>query len=280
MGTQLFAKKYLTRNLVVFPVGVSYNKERLVKENKVKKHLALEKGWTGFTLQSVESFSFTKNSLGLLTGPESAVMALDIDNMDLWNTILTTLDKTEPETCRCISQSGGRHLIFKITPELERVRKKAVFGLKALGIDDFDVLGEGDFLLIPPSSFMTPNGLREYKFLEGYSLLDNPDRLIEAPEWLIDVLTPGSTDYMRVRESYMKQMLGVGLDAGKVGQGKVGKRKVVDARPRVKRATGPKKVKVENEGDGEGLEGDGRGLEGYADPEDWTKMPDRTGQRT
>ncbi|KAJ3079699.1 hypothetical protein HK102_003570 [Quaeritorhiza haematococci] len=231
MGSQLFAKKYLARKLVVFPVGLTYDKERLVKENKVKKHLAMEKAWTAFTLQSVKSFSFTKNSIGLLTGPESGIMALDIDNMDLWNTVLTTLNQSEPETCRCISQSGGRHLIFKITPELKGVRKKGVFGFKPLGWDDFDVLGEGDFLLVPPSSLMTPDGLREYKFLDGYSLLDNFDRLLEAPEWLIDVLTPGSTNYMRVCESYVEQAFGVGMGAPKDG-----KRKGVDGSSRVKRA--------------------------------------------
>ncbi|KAJ3078614.1 hypothetical protein HK102_004367, partial [Quaeritorhiza haematococci] len=55
------------------------------------------------------------------------------------------------------------HLIFNVTPALEAVRRKGVFGMKAYGHDDFDILGQGDFLLVPPSAFETPEGCREYR---------------------------------------------------------------------------------------------------------------------
>ncbi|KAJ3055708.1 hypothetical protein HK102_011304, partial [Quaeritorhiza haematococci] len=198
------AKKYLAAGFVVFPVGLTYNEEKST-DGKVKKDLAPEPRFTKLTLETAKRLSFTRNAIGLLTG--FGVMALDIDNTRLWNHILSELGETEPETCKSISQSGGWHLLFKVTPELERLRKKSVFGLKALGRDDFDVLGKGDFLLVPPSSFMTPLEKREYTFMEGYSLLDNPEKLIEAPEWLLQVLTPGSVPHNRVRGTFLRQDL-------------------------------------------------------------------------
>ncbi|KAJ3080972.1 hypothetical protein HK102_002668 [Quaeritorhiza haematococci] len=193
------AKKYLSQGLIVFPVGLGYKQ---TADGKLKKDLQPEPGFTGLTLETARRLSFAKNGLGLLTG--FGVMALDIDNVALWDHVLTTLGVPEPETCRSISQSGGRHLLFKVTPELERLRKKSVFGLKALGLDDFDLLGKGDFLLVPPSSFETPNGHREYTFVPGYSLVDNPGTLLPAPGWLIEVLTPNSALHRHVRESYLR----------------------------------------------------------------------------
>ncbi|KAJ3081705.1 hypothetical protein HK102_002181 [Quaeritorhiza haematococci] len=200
------ANKYLAAGFVVFPVGLSYNEEKSAKEKKVKKDVAPEPGFTKLTLKAAKGFSFTKNAIGLLTG--FGVMALDIDNVNLWNHILSELGEAEPETCKSISQSSGRHLLFKVNPELERLRRHGVFGFKKIGRDDFDVLGKGDFLLVPLSSFMTPSGeKREYTFVEGYSLLDNPEKLIEAPEWLLQVLTPGSVPHNRVRGSYLRHDL-------------------------------------------------------------------------
>ncbi|KAJ3074404.1 hypothetical protein HK102_005797, partial [Quaeritorhiza haematococci] len=202
--TKMMANKYLAAGFVVFPVGLSYNEEKSAN-GKVKKDVAPEPGFTKLTLQAAKRLSFTRNAIGLLTG--FGVMALDIDNVNLWNHVLSELGETEPETCKSISQSGGRHLLFKVTPELERLRKHGVFAFKKIGRDNFDVLGKGDFLLVPPSSFMTPLEKREYTFVEGYSLLDNPEKLIEAPEWLLQVLTPGSVPHNRVRASYLRQDL-------------------------------------------------------------------------
>ncbi|KAJ3078631.1 hypothetical protein HK102_004355 [Quaeritorhiza haematococci] len=198
------AKKYLARGFVVFPVGLAYDEKKSIN-GKVKKHLTPEPGFTSLTLKTAKKLSFTKNGLGLLTG--FGVMAVDIDNMRLWDHVLSELGQTEPETCKSVSQSGGHHLLFRANPALERLRKKSVFGLKPLGDDDFDILGKGDFLLVPPSSFYSPLGRREYTFVEGYSLIDNLDKLMDAPDWLIEVLTPGSVPYNRVRGSYIRQTM-------------------------------------------------------------------------
>ncbi|KAJ3059481.1 hypothetical protein HK102_009966, partial [Quaeritorhiza haematococci] len=199
------ANKYLAAGFVVFPVGLSYDKEKST-DGKVKKHLAPEPKFTELTLEAAKKLSFTRNAIGLLTG--FSVITLDIDNITLWNCVLSELEREEPETCKSISQSGGRHLLFKVTPELERLHKQSVFGVKTLGHDNFDLLGKGDFLLVPPSSFMTPSGeRREYTFVEGYSLIDNLEKLIEAPKWLLEVLTPGSVTYNRIRGTFLKQAL-------------------------------------------------------------------------
>ncbi|KAJ3082128.1 hypothetical protein HK102_001893 [Quaeritorhiza haematococci] len=203
-----FAKKYLAQGRVVFPVGLKYDEKKSRDRGHPCKALdpPPPQGWQQLTMDSVGR-SFRLNSLGLVTGPVSGVLAVDIDNMDLWKVLLDTLGESEPLTCRSISQRGAVHLLFNVTPALEAVRRKGVFGIKALGYDDFDILGQGDFLLVPPSSFETPEGRREYKFMEGYSLIDNPDKLIDAPEWLVRVLTRGSNEYRRVREAYLKEAL-------------------------------------------------------------------------
>ncbi|KAJ3069434.1 hypothetical protein HK102_006927 [Quaeritorhiza haematococci] len=204
----MFAKKYLSQNRIVFPVGLKYDEQKSRDRGYTCKALdpPPPQGWQQLTMDSLGR-SFRLNSLGLVLGPVSGVLAVDIDNMDLWKVLLDTLGETEPLTCQSISQRGAVHLLFKVTPALEAVRRKGVFNMKPLGYNDFDILGQGDFLLVPPSSFETPEGRREYKFVEGYSLLDNPDKLLEAPQWLIEVLTRGSNQNRRVREAYLEQTL-------------------------------------------------------------------------
>ncbi|KAJ3067553.1 hypothetical protein HK102_007383 [Quaeritorhiza haematococci] len=210
MATQ-FAKKYLTQGRVVFPVGLKYDEKKSRDRGYPCKALdpPPPQGWQQLTMASVGR-SFRLNSLGLVLGPVSGVLAVDIDNMDLWKVLLETLGESEPLTCRSISQRGAVHLLFKVTPALEAVRRKGVFGLKTFGHDDFDILGQGDFLLVPPSSFETPAGRLEYRFVDGYSLIDNPDKLIDAPQWLINALTRGSDEYNRVRAAYFEHALADG----------------------------------------------------------------------
>ncbi|KAJ3079717.1 hypothetical protein HK102_003556, partial [Quaeritorhiza haematococci] len=202
------AQKYLAQGRVVFSVGLKYDEKKSRDRGHPCKALdpPPPQGWQQLTMDSVPQ-SFRLNSLGLVTGPVSGVLAVDIDNMELWKVLLDTLGESEPLTCRSISQRGAVHLLFKVTPALEAVRRKGVFGIKPLGYDDFDILGQGDFLLVPPSSFETPEGRREYRFVEGYSLIDNRDKLMDAPDWLVRVLTRGSNDHRRVREAYLKQAL-------------------------------------------------------------------------
>ncbi|KAJ3076307.1 hypothetical protein HK102_005437, partial [Quaeritorhiza haematococci] len=202
----MFAKKYLSQNRVVFPVGLKYDEKKSRKRGYPCKIIdpPPPQGWQQLTLDSVP-WSFRLNSLGLVLGPVSGVLAVDIDNMELWKVVLDTLGETEPLTCRSISQRRAVHLLFKVTPALEAVHRKGVFNMKPLGYNDFNILGQGDFLLVPPSSFETPEGRREYTFVEGYSLLDNLDKLMEAPDWLIEVLTRGSAAYRCIREAYLKQ---------------------------------------------------------------------------
>ncbi|KAJ3082153.1 hypothetical protein HK102_001885 [Quaeritorhiza haematococci] len=230
----MFAKKYLSQNRVVFPVGLKYDEKKSRDRGYSCKILdpPPPQGWQQLTMDSVPQ-SFRLNSLGLVLGPVSGVLAVDIDNMDLWKVVLDTLGETEPLTCRSISQRGAVHLLFKVTPALEAVRRKGVFNMKPLGYNDFDILRQGDFLLVPPSSFETPEGSREYKFVEGYSLLGNSDKLMDAPDWLIEVLTRGSAAYHRVRGSYIKQVMANGVKAETSDRKK---RKGADTSTPVKRA--------------------------------------------
>ncbi|KAJ3068956.1 hypothetical protein HK102_007024, partial [Quaeritorhiza haematococci] len=205
MHLQELARRYHEQSRVVFPVGVSHDIDVLNNTGTIKKALHLDNGWTGFTLEKVREKSFNKNGIGLLAGSRSGVMVVDIDNMELWAHILETLDREEPKTCRARSQRGGLHLFFRDTPELAAIEREQLFGLKKLGFaDDVDILGGNKrFVFLPPSSFNTPFGERKYEYVEGFSLLDNPEHLLPAPRWLIKVLTPGSDDYRKVLDSFV-----------------------------------------------------------------------------
>ncbi|KAJ3081275.1 hypothetical protein HK102_002464 [Quaeritorhiza haematococci] len=165
MATHL---KYLSQKRVVFPVGLKYDEKKSREKGYPCKILdpPPPQGWQQLTMDSVGR-SFRLNSLGLVLGPVSGVLAVDIDNMDLWKVVLDTLGETEPLTCRSISQRGAVHLLFKVTPALEAVRRKGVFNMKPLGYNDVDILGQV----------------------------------------AIEVLTRGLAAYHRVRGSYIKQAM-------------------------------------------------------------------------
>ncbi|KAJ3070313.1 hypothetical protein HK102_006712 [Quaeritorhiza haematococci] len=200
---QALAHRYHNQSRVVFPVWIQYHKG--------KKHFlgGCLKGFTQLTLDAVREKQFNYNGMGLLTGSRSGVIAVDIDNMEMWAHILETLDREEPKTCRARSQRGGLHLFFQDTPELAAIEREQLFGFKDLGIpDDFDILGGNKrFIVLPPSSFKTDSGERKYEYVEGFSLIDNPEHLLPAPRWLIKVLTPGTDDFRTVRDSFVAKKM-------------------------------------------------------------------------
>jgi hypothetical protein len=120
--------------------------------------------------------------VGLATGPQSGVFAIDIDVTETKNgydTLTDLEDQHGPlaETLTNLTPSGGMHLIYQ-WPDGHNIKNDA--GRK-LG-PGIDVRGEGGQILIYPSQH--PNG-GIYQFDAG-----QPETPQPAPEWLIELLTP------------------------------------------------------------------------------------------
>jgi hypothetical protein len=120
--------------------------------------------------------------IGLATGPQSKLFAIDIDVTETKNGYDTLNDLEEtygqlPETLTNLTPTGGMHLIYR-WPDGADIRNDA--GRK-LG-PGIDVRGNGGQILIHPSQH--PNG-GHYQFDAGQPAQPQP-----APEWLIQLLTP------------------------------------------------------------------------------------------
>lgn len=118
-------------------------------------------------------------NLGVMTGPESGVLVIDIDTPaghanDGMESMAALIEKYGPlpETAEAVTPTGGRHLYF-IYPHGEKIRNSE--GRIAPGID---VRAEGGMVLAPPSR--TPDG-RAYIWKRPPGSIE----LADCPEWLL-----------------------------------------------------------------------------------------------
>lgn len=126
----------------------------------------------------VEAFwqAAPRANIGLVTGPRSGLMVLDVDGMT-GKTSLETLVSQHGELPETLTATTGRgwHLYFKYPAHqniLNDVGKKLGHGI--------DVRGQGGFVVAPPSKHANGN---RYAWL-------NPDcPLSEPPEWLLGLLS-------------------------------------------------------------------------------------------
>jgi putative DNA primase/helicase len=117
------------------------------------------------------------SNVGVVTGPRSGIIALDVDPRHGGDAALAELEATLgtlPRTVEARTGSGGRHLLF-CSPEDREVRNSA--GVLGTGID---VRGRGGFIVAPPSAHAS--GAR-YTWRAGCSPDDT--RIAIAPEWLV-----------------------------------------------------------------------------------------------
>jgi hypothetical protein len=117
-------------------------------------------------------------NIGIAVGPESGVIAIDIDPRNGGTTTLQ--DKEQelgklPDTVTSLTGGGGRHLIFK-HPSVP-VRKDSHGKLLGPGLD---ILAKGSLMIVPPSRHISG---KRYRWEAGKSLLEmNPADLHDA--WL------------------------------------------------------------------------------------------------
>src|SRR5829696_8977978 len=120
------------------------------------------------TTEELRSWSWP--AVGLVTGPVSGVMVLDVDGPEGE----AELKKYgHPATPMSRTPSGGMHLYFKHPEHHVRTRIKAAPGI--------DVKASGGYVVAPPSA--GPNG-------QSYEWVLSPDEaeLADPPEWLMRLL--------------------------------------------------------------------------------------------
>ncbi|MGY4283634.1 hypothetical protein ACVWXO_002854 [Bradyrhizobium sp. LM2.7] len=167
------ALKLAAKGLRLFPC-VERTKEPLINDNlkRATTDPNIVAGW----------WSSRRLNIGIATGAESGVWVLDIDG-DEGEQTLRALEAEHgglPPTVEVIT-GAGRHLYWRWPSGTEIRNTQCRDDLPGL-----DVRGNGGYVLAPPS--VHPSG-RIYAWS-----VDSGDAFEDAPNWLIELVTRGSTD--------------------------------------------------------------------------------------
>ena len=129
------------------------------------------------------------NAIAILTGGDSGIVVLDIDNLEIWTQKLQELGQTEPVTTTVDTQSGGRHLYFCADEHTKGLCN--VTGIWGPGSVDFR--GDDGLIFAPPTT--TPHkkfGCSDdvvYTWAPGRELIQ--DSTLQAalmPDWLCEII--------------------------------------------------------------------------------------------
>jgi P4 family phage/plasmid primase-like protien len=171
-------KEYNSKNLIAFSVNI----EQEFKENqKVWK----KKPTMPFNWQNLDKAKFKKdyNGIALLTGKKNNIVVIDIDNISHWEKLLKENNAKEPVTVKAESGSGGIHLYFKYTNDLENITSKDhKFGKEY----DIDLKSNGGCIYVSPTKYHNNNLNKEVSYIWKKSILDYDP--IEIPDWLKKLL--------------------------------------------------------------------------------------------
>jgi hypothetical protein len=118
-------------------------------------------------------------AIGLRTGQESGVFAIDIDPRHAGDLSLEVLEAERgrlPDTVESQTGGGGRHLLFAWPGR----PVPCSVGKVGSGID---IKGDGGYIILPPSDHKSG---REYCWLFGQEPGDCG--IAEAPAWLLDLI--------------------------------------------------------------------------------------------
>jgi hypothetical protein len=121
--------------------------------------------------------------IGYATGAASRAIVVDIDckNGGLGYESLEKLQEKSgrlPATLTISTPSGGQHRVYRVAKHVN-VRNS----VNRLG-PGIDVRGNGGYAIMPPSTIYAPDG----SVLGSYEMASE-DPIVEAPAWLIDLLT-------------------------------------------------------------------------------------------
>lgn len=198
-----WAKYYTSRGWNIVPVTVysqsHYNKA--TKQNESKKKPDFPFGWKDNTpttdLEKISSWYSADGEaerpaqgIAIVTGPESDLAIIDVDNEYAWDMLLTELDITAPITYTVKSQSGKSQLYFK----WPKAFGAGHYGKKltAKCIDQYDengsqtprgvdLLEAGNVVFAPPTNVISYSGeiTGSYTLANDAPIAEMPDEIVE-----------------------------------------------------------------------------------------------------
>lgn len=133
----------------------------------------VEKNWTDFERRSFDKIGFRSgDNAGIICGPPSGLIAIDVDNLSLFESACTRHNWDWPKTRAHETGSGNMHILFRYPIDGKHYGNKSI---KTLG---FDIRGSGGQIVAPGS--IHPDTAGSYTVL--YDVPIEP-----APHWLLDI---------------------------------------------------------------------------------------------
>jgi P4 family phage/plasmid primase-like protien len=172
-------KKYVDKKIICFGIDI----EQKQNKNKVwKKDIKFPPNWTNITIDKLH-FNNCNNGLAILTGKINNIMIIDIDNNEHWYNLLKQNEQNEPDTVTVITGSGGKHLYFKYSDELEVITSKDHCFSKEY---DIDIKTNGGCVIAPPTNYFNKKFNRDVSYIWKKSIFDFDP--IELPAWIKNLL--------------------------------------------------------------------------------------------
>jgi hypothetical protein len=175
-------KEYINKNFICFSVDI----EHQLKNNRWKKNIIFQKGWSEFTLEK-NYFNYDANGLALLTGERNNLFVIDIDDKKSFNKLLKdNNEKINDDWIIQMTGNGGMHIFFKYDERLKDIQSCSdYFNGK---YNNIDIRTNGGCIIINPSSYknLEKNMMVSYKWKNKKSLLNS--ELPEIPKFLLNIL--------------------------------------------------------------------------------------------
>lgn len=160
----------------------SYNQEEcsmIVLNGKAP----IEKGWQKHCeekrdLAEVIELHQTGQNLGIACGPASNMLVLDVDEIEIFETVCKKNGWIVPETLTVKTGSGGIHYYFNYPEDGNE------YGNKSFKAKGFDIRGLGGQVVAPSS--IHPDTGKEYEVTKDVPKVD-------APEWFIELCLKDSS---------------------------------------------------------------------------------------
>ncbi len=172
-------EKYKNNKLISFPIDI---KQKLNKNGEYKKDIKYPSNWENIKLDN-NVLDSKYNGLALLTGKVNNIIVVDIDNLKHWEDFLEENDREEPNTVKAISGSGGIHLYFKYSDDLDDIKSTSkCFDSKY----DIDIRTNGGNIIVPPTTYYNMNFNKNVEYKWEKSIFDH--KLENFPDWMKNLL--------------------------------------------------------------------------------------------
>jgi P4 family phage/plasmid primase-like protien len=172
-------KKFKNKNLICFSIDI---KQKQHKNGEYKKDIKYPSNWENIKLDD-SNFNIKHNGVALLTGKVNNIIVVDIDNLEHWKNFLDNNDKNEPDTVSVISGSGGKHLYFKYSDDLDKIKSSS----KCFDLEyDIDIRTNGGNIIVPPTSYYNENLKKHVEYKWEKSIFEH--ELKNFPTWMKKLL--------------------------------------------------------------------------------------------